>query len=159
MSGPDELRTIRLVQLPLRLWAETKQHTDELLREFTIIAAGRDDDTSDEHATPVRLLALVDALRQQYGAGSTERDDRLFAALDAGLESFEEVLELPAAAAGATQALGDMLDEADEYCRQGQHLLTLATPAEHVRFRQWYLREIARQLDGAAPTPWPQYAG
>ena len=51
-----------------------------------------------------------------------------------------------------------MLDEADRYCRQGRHLLTLATPDDLLAYRRWYLREIAEQLAGAAPVPWPVYA-
>jgi len=52
-----------------------------------------------------------------------------------------------------------MLDEADDYCRRGDHLLTLATPAEELRFRRWFVGEFVEQLGGAAPTPWPAYAG
>jgi hypothetical protein len=50
-----------------------------------------------------------------------------------------------------------MLDEADEYCRRGEHLLTLETPPELVRFRRWYLQEFVNQIAGAAPEPWPDY--
>ena len=46
-----------------------------------------------------------------------------------------------------------MLDEADEFCRHSD-LLTLATPADLVAFRRWFLGEIIRQLDGGAPRPW-----
>jgi hypothetical protein len=51
-----------------------------------------------------------------------------------------------------------MLDEADEYCRSGQALLTLETPPDAKLFRQWYLDEFIGQLSGAPPTPWPEYA-
>jgi hypothetical protein len=39
---------------------------------------------------------------------------------------------LPAGVGPAAQQLGDMLDEADEYCRRGDHLLTLAAPREEL---------------------------
>ena len=42
------------------------------------------------------------------------------------------------------------LAEADEFCRRGE-LLTLATPPEYVAFREWFLGEIVRQLDGQPP--------
>jgi uncharacterized protein YfaT (DUF1175 family) len=48
-----------------------------------------------------------------------------------------------------------MLDEADEYCRAGHHLLTLATPEELRVFRSWYLGQVAAQLSGAPAEPWP----
>ena len=62
---------------------------------------------------------------------------------------------MPPAAAGAAQQLADMLDEADEYCRRSDHLLTQATPAEELRFRRWFISEFVAQLGGAPPRPWP----
>jgi hypothetical protein len=61
---------------------------------------------------------------------------------------------VPASAGSAATALGEMLDEADEFCRAGD-LLTLAAPDDSVEFRRWYLGEIVGQLAGRAPTPWP----
>ena len=62
---------------------------------------------------------------------------------------------MPGAAAEASQALGDMLDQADAFCRDGSHLLTLAADADVVAFRWWYLRQFIDQIAGAAPVPWP----
>jgi hypothetical protein len=51
-----------------------------------------------------------------------------------------------------------MLDEADEFCRRGRHLLTLETPPELVVFRKWYLQEFIDQIErGAEPTAWPEF--
>ena len=50
-----------------------------------------------------------------------------------------------------------MLDEADESCTRGDHLLTLATP-EELRFRCWFIGEFVAQINGAPPTPWPDVA-
>ena len=70
-----------------------------------------------------------------------------------------EVLEfaLPEAAGPACVELGKMLDEADDYCRAGHHLLTLATPDEIRIFRDWYLGQVREQLAGAPPEPWPDH--
>ena len=78
-------------------------------------------------------------------------------ALERGESEIDLTYHVPPAAAGAAQQLGDMLDEADEYCRRGNHLLTLATPAEELRFRRWFISEFVDQLRGAPPTPWPDY--
>ena len=48
-----------------------------------------------------------------------------------------------------------MLEEADDYCRRGDHLLTLATPEEERRFRRWFIGEFVDQIEGKPPTPWP----
>ncbi len=153
MTTP-ELMTVLLRQYPVRLAVAAKQHNDELLREFTIIAAGRTDGTAQD-ALPSRLIAVMDVIRRQYGARLEERDAQLFAALDAGIEEIDVEQQLPSAAAGAAQALGAILAEADEFCRQGRHMLTLETPRDILRYRQWYLGEVVTQLEGGPATPWP----
>ena len=70
----------------------------------------------------------------------------------------ELAYHLPPAARQACVELTRMLDEADDYCRDGEHLLTLATPDDVRLFRDWYLGEMVRQLDGAPPESWPDYA-
>ena len=152
MTTGVELRTIRMLGLPVPLWAETKQHVDELLREFELMLAGRATD-HDGDDTPARLVTLANTLQAQYG-GSEERDAELFAALEAGRETVDLEIELPVEAAEGAKALDAMLDEVDAYCRRGEHLLTLASAPEMVAFRQWYLREVVAQLQGAPPTPW-----
>ena len=47
-----------------------------------------------------------------------------------------------------------LLDEADDYCRAGETLLTLATPAPALAFRRWFLGEFVRQAAGEPPRPW-----
>ena len=64
---------------------------------------------------------------------------------------------MPPAIGPACVHLVDLLREADEYCRHGD-LLTMATPPEAVVFREWFLLEFAKQVDGNPPTPWPEYA-
>ncbi|MEP6696234.1 MAG: hypothetical protein ABJA34_05055 [Pseudonocardiales bacterium] len=52
-----------------------------------------------------------------------------------------------------------LIDEADNYCRQGGTLLTLATPPEVKVLRHWYLGEFLRQGSGSPPIPWPVFIG
>jgi hypothetical protein len=47
-----------------------------------------------------------------------------------------------------------MLDDADEYCREGRHLLTLATPPDLLAYRRWYLQQFVDQARGRPATPW-----
>ena len=124
------------------------------MREFLLIADGHQHGHS-EHEVPVRLMNLVQALMQQYGAAAGPAEEQLADAIERGDHVIEDhLLELPAEAGPAAQALGDLIDEADEYCRRGQHLLTLATPTECVAYRRWYLDQVIAQLQGTAPIPW-----
>ena len=154
MSVTSPLIEVHLLALPVRLAARSQQHFEELTREFVLIAAGQHQGHS-EHAVPARLMTLVETLAQQFGAVAGPAEERLADAIDRGDQVIDDhVLEVPAEAGPAAQALGDLLDEADEYCRRGQHLLTLATPADCVAYRNWYLGQVISQVQGAAPIAW-----
>jgi hypothetical protein len=149
-----ELVEVRLLGLPLQVWQRTQEHVDGLLREFMLIV--QDDEA--RAATPGRLLGLIEELTAGYGEFSEEQRRQMEDALARGEAEIDLTYQVPPGAAGAAQLLGDMLDEADDYCRRGDHLLTLATPAEALRFRRWFIGEFVDQVAGRPPTPWPDYA-
>ena len=148
-----DLVEVRLVALPLDVWQRTQEHVDDLLREFTLVAQ----DEEARASVPGRLLALIEELTAGYGQFSVEQRAQMEAAVARGERAIDLVYRVPPAAAPAAQQLGDMLDEADEYCRRGDHLLTLAPPPDEVRFRRWFISEFVDQVGGAPPTPWPQH--
>ncbi len=147
----EGLVEVRLLRLPLDVWQRTQEHVDGLLREFALISQ----DAEARAATPGRLLDLVKELTAGYGGFSAEQRKAMVAAIDRGESEIDLTYHVPPAAGAAAQQLGDMLDEADEYCRRGDHLLTLATPPEELRFRRWFIREFVDQINGAPPTAWP----
>lgn len=155
-AAAQDLAIVVLVDVPVPLWSRAQAHGDELLREFALIAARLgEEDASD---VPKRLTELVDTLNRDYSGIGSEQESRLTAAATAGVQVIPElVFHVPPAVGGAVSALGAMLDEADGYCRSGRHLLTLATPADLVDFRNWYLGEFTRQLAGEPPLPWGSY--
>lgn len=153
------LHEVRLVGVPIAVHAAAQEHSAELMREMYLIAqqmhAGGGGGA--EHL-PVRLVQLVEALTGEYSGLTVAQDRQLEEAIARGVAAIDLEYRIPVAAAAAAQHLGAMLDEADEYCRAGQHLLTLATPPELVRYRQWYLGEFVAQLDGRPATSWPDFA-
>lgn len=158
MTAADDLVQVHLRQLPVPLWARAQQLSDELLREFALAASQADDEQA--HHLPGRLTQLMETLTQQFEGVSTEQEKQLFAAAEAGQGVIDDlVFQVPAAAAPASRQLGAMLEEADDYCREGQHLLTLAAPEDVVRFRRWYLWSFVTQIEGAGPVAWPDYDG
>jgi hypothetical protein len=153
----EPLFEVRLVQLPVALWAHTQERTDELIREFSFMAAHLHDPT-ESGAFPTRLVTLIEALTSRYGPVTAQQDTRLAAAAAAGdveipLLSFR----VPASVADAAVELARTLNESDDYCAQGEHLLTLATAPELVLFREWCLGDFTRQINGRAPRPWSDY--
>ena len=155
MTATGSLVEVHLLQLPVTLAVKAQQHFEEMMREFTLVATGAHSPHPDHHL-PTRLMQLVDGLVERFANTTDDADRRLAAAIERGDQTIDDhVIEIPAEAGPASQALGDMIDEADEYCRRGEHLLTLATPADCVAYRRWYLAEIIEQIAGHAPKPWP----
>jgi hypothetical protein len=152
MSTPvpsEPLHDVSVQRIPLKVLDRSRRHIEELSREFEFIA-----ESGGEDNTPARLLALVEKLRLRFAGLNETAEAELDAALEQGLESLDLVYRLPPAAAEASAQLDTMLDEADEFCREGD-LLTLATPPDQLAFRRWFLHEFVTQLTGGAPTPWP----
>jgi hypothetical protein len=106
---------------------------------------------------PTRLVDLVAALSGRYSMFTTEQEQQLADAIASGVPSVDLTYRLPRSVADAAAALDRILDEADDFCRDGQHLLTLATPAELVTYRKWFLEQLVDQADGQPPVPWEDY--
>ena len=151
-DAAPELITVRLVHFPLDLSGQSSEHFEGLKREFALLTIRHDEPAE----VPKRLLELVDALNDRY-SGMTEGTNRQ---RDAAIERGEKVLDelvyvVPPQVADACIELSNILDEADDFCRQGGVLLTLATPPPSVAFRRWYLGEFVAQARGLPPLSWP----
>ncbi len=150
--------TVHLLGIPVDLHLRSRQHSDDLLREFALITAGRPEPSAPaERGVPQRLLDLIEQLNRTYAGESAEAELALEKAQASGQATYDLTSTVPAGAAIAARRLAALLDESDEYCRTGEHLLTLATPPDQLRFRRWYLGEFERQAAGHPPTPWSAY--
>lgn len=149
-----ELYTVRLLGTPLELWARASEHSQELMREFALIALDRGGAT-----VPRRLLQLITDIRARYGGDSGADEQARAVALAAGRQTLDLVYRVPLTLRQACLDLDRLLDEADEYCATDAYLLTLAAPQDTVAFRRWFLAEFVRQLDGEEPRPWPGPTG
>jgi hypothetical protein len=142
-----DLVSVSILGMPLEVMQRSSEHSDELLREFALIRG-----EGSDHV-PARLLTLIEELRNRFGSFSEGARQAMQAALERGDETIDLHYDVPPAVGAAARQLGDLLDEADEFCRSGE-LLTLATQPEGVAFRHWYLDEFQRQIDGLPPRPW-----
>lgn len=148
------LHAVELRQLPVRLWAQAQEQTDALLREFALITTGS---AVADHDVPRRLLELVDHLDIRFAGVSSSQETALRDAAEAGLLVMDLTYQVPAEVVAAAEALDAMLDEADAFCADGTHLLTLASSGEVVRFRKWFLSQFAVQVEGGDPVSWPDW--
>jgi hypothetical protein len=141
---------VRILEMPLALLERTRQHQASLEREFRLLTLSTPEDRS--HVT-ARLLDLVRELNEQAGTIGVEQAEAVDAAWARGEATIDLTVPVPPAAAGACRRLVRLLDEADEFCQRGD-LLNVATPADCVELRRWYLGEFIAQIGGAPPTPW-----
>lgn len=154
-SDMGELHDVHLLQLPVRIWAQAQEQTDALLREFALITTGGG---MHSHEVPSRLLALIDTLDVRFAGVSTSQELALRDAAESGKLVLDDLAyQVPADVVGASVALGALLDEADTYCAEGQHLLTMAATPEVIRFRRWFLQQFVDQVGGKPAIAWPDW--
>ena len=149
-DGADGLHEIHLLNVPVRILVAGREHHDDVMREFAMLALAEDMDA--EH-TPKRMLELVDVLGRRYAAAAERPDAEVDAAVSRGEKSIDLVYHVPDHVADAADELAKLMDEADEFCRQ-RRLLSLARPPVVIEFSRWYLDEFRRQIAGAPPQPW-----
>jgi len=146
----DAVYEVRLLNVPVRLLVAGREHHDDVMREFAMLALG---DGMDAERAPKRLLELVDVLGRRYAAAAARPDAEVDAAIMRGETSIDLTYHVPAHVADAANELAALMDEADEFCRE-RRLLSLARPPLVVKFSEWYLDEFRRQIAGQPPRPW-----
>lgn len=149
----DDLVDVQLIGLPVPVHHRASTHMKALQREFDLIRQRERDITTIPH----RLLELIAELDDEFGGVGEQPVDELEDAVDRGATSIDLTYRIPASAGPASERLGELLDEADDYCRSGTHLLTLVTPPDALRYRKWFLAEFVRQTTGLPPVPWTEY--
>lgn len=146
--------TVWLLRYPVSLGMSTVEHVEDWVREFKLMALGREGGTSTADV-PVRLQAMVETLTRRYGVELSEPDRLRAAAAARGQATVD--LAYPTGgtdeAAATVRGWQAMLAEVDEYCR-AEDLLTLQRTPEQVRLQDWVSEQFLRQLGGEPPQPW-----
>ncbi|MDT7548095.1 MAG: hypothetical protein QOE84_489 [Actinomycetota bacterium] len=145
----DALHEVRLIGVPVRVMVAGREHHDELMREFALLALSR----SDIATVPTRLIELTQILGVQYGGAAARPDEEVDAALARGDETIDLTYVVPAHVVDGANTLSALMAEADEFCRTEQ-LLTLARSSVLFDFAEWYIGEFRRQVAGEQPQPW-----
>jgi hypothetical protein len=148
-SGDDTPHTVRLIHVPVRVLDATRQHHDELMHEFSLLAVA--EDIADD--VPQRMVRLIETLGARYADVNERPDAEVDAAIARGDDTVDLNYEVAAHVVEAADHLGSLMDEADEFCRREQ-MLTLQRSAVIKRFATWYLDEFRRQIAGEPPLPW-----
>jgi hypothetical protein len=146
-----QLHTVQLFNLPIALFLRTREHHDDLVREFTLMAIQRQH--SEAPRISERLSDLVETLGRRYGASAGRADAVRDAAIERGDATVDLSYEVPDTIVADLIRLTELTDAADEFCRNEQ-LLTLPRSPEMVAFAHWYNGQFLDQIKGLPPTPW-----
>jgi anti-sigma regulatory factor (Ser/Thr protein kinase) len=147
----DRVR-IHILDVPLALYVGFQHHFRELRREVRLLALAHQSD----YPLAKSLSDLFGTLDRQLreGIGVEQIDD----ALSQGLDSTDLVVHMPRATARTLMRFVELLDLADEFCRE-ERLLSLARSTEQRRFQTWFLGEFVRQAEGEPPRSWLESNG
>jgi hypothetical protein len=148
----DEHVMVALLNFPLQVFAHARQHHDELLREFALLALRPPEDRPG-HAVPGQLLTLIDSLGRRFGGVGDRSDALRDDALAAGETHIDLRYSVPRSAGPALTELHELMEQADQFCRDEQLLTIAATPVER-QFRAWFIDQFITQAQGAEPIPW-----
>ncbi len=136
---------VYLGDVPTSLLLQAKAHVDNLVREFTLAAAGAL--SGETSVVPTHLAQLIERVVNRFGEARMSIKHQALAAAARGEDRTRLELHLPRSAAQTGADYLRALDEVDNYARAAR-LLTLETLPQHRVFRRWYVEELTRQLAG-----------
>ena len=127
----------------------SEEHQADLIREFQLISMGAEPGRDGGVPLPRRLADLIVELLRDYTGAQEENLTAAHAAVAQGERTVHLVMDLPVAAVDAIHGILGALEEADDYCRRGEGLLTLATPPRIAEVRRWFVEEVTRQIEAS----------
>jgi GAF domain-containing protein/anti-sigma regulatory factor (Ser/Thr protein kinase) len=143
----EQTFTVELGDVPTDLLISAKAHVDNLVREFTLAAAG--EASGNSAAIPEDLARLIDTVVHRFAAARQAVKRQAIAAANRGERRTDLTVTLSLAAVESGEDYLAALDLADAYARDAR-LLTLETPPQHRVFRQWYVGALVEQVRRAA---------
>ncbi len=142
-----DLVEVRLRDLPVQVFADFRVRYHELCRELRLLALAHGE--AYPIAYELTEVALQVEQERRLARGVTQLDK----AIQAGLERVDLTYQVPTSSPATMGRLLELLEEANEFCRQERMLAVAATPQQQA-LQRWYLGEFVRQGAGADPQPW-----
>jgi len=150
VGDEERVEFVRIVGVPVRAFLESQDHQHDLIRELQLITIGAQFDVAKVEISH-RVAKLVASIHERYeSVRSATREQALAARARGDLLVDLDVPIVPDMAASLRHWL-ELLEEADELCRDGD-LLLLATQPEIRDLRRWYVETVIAALDGATPS-------
>lgn len=139
----DTVVDVILLDVPVALWAKARAHVDAVLSEL-----------GAQEGAAARLAELQRRIRDDYEVIAETADAELKSATVRRLETVDVAYPVPRRARADVDTYVAALNELDK-CSRAHGRKDLVTPKDCKAFWKWYYGEIAKQLDGGFPSPWP----
>lgn len=143
---------VRLVDVPVALFDASEQHTNDLMREFALMAAARPDLGRGHLYSD--LLAAADVYTHRPADVRGRIAESVAVARRSGWANVTVDFDADASAADRALAWEELLQRFDAMSREEQ-LLTLPAGEELRAYRSWYVQELVEQVrTGRSPVSW-----
>jgi len=143
---------VRLVDVPVALFVASEQHTNDLLREIALMAAGRPGAGRGHQYSD--LLATADLYAHRPAGARTRIAESVAVAQRGGWDSVTVDFDADTDAADAALAWEELLVRFDAMSGE-ERMLTLPADEELRAYRGWYVRELVEQVrTGRLPVSW-----
>jgi hypothetical protein len=144
---PADMLEIRLLGMPVELFAHLRRHFNELGRELRLLAL------SDPARYPLAVDFSETYLQVEYERRQVAGIDHLDQAMHEGDETVDLTYVAPPTAPATMRHLGDLIHRV--YAElSGTVLLSVSPPDDLIALADWYLGEFSRQATGESPAPW-----
>ena len=147
-AEPGELRQVRLVGMPVRLFAGFRVWYAEIRRELRLLSLAHPEDY------PVASALSELTLQVEQDRARARGIEALDAAIAAGQERIDLDYRVTPSTTDTMGRIDELLDRVEEFSRE-HSLLTVPPTPQQVQLRRWYLGEFVRQGAGEQPAPWP----
>lgn len=146
-EAPPELMRVRLLNMPVQVFADLRTRWAELRRELRLLSISH----GQEYPVAVELSELFPEVElersQSTGVSALDR------AIDAGETSIDLDYRVPTSVAQTMSRLLELSGQVDQFARE-ERLLVLAASPQQSDLERWYFGEFVRQASGQEPLPW-----
>src|SRR5688572_260942 len=139
-----EIAVLTVEAVPARLFLESQDQQQELIRELRLIEIAERFDLTVRNVSR-QLGMLISEILDAWDDVRASTRRQAVAALERGDEEVNLTIPVRPGLGEALRRWLALLDEADQFCRDGE-LLTLPPSDEVRQLRAWYVEEIVSRL-------------
>jgi anti-sigma regulatory factor (Ser/Thr protein kinase) len=148
----EGLERILFLDVSVPAYLALQQQNDAISRDVDLLLIGQSEGLN--LPVPDGLLAAAHRLRDRFEVPAGSFRLVVVAAEAAGETTVDLEAYMPPGVGQMAGAYVELLEEVEDYARQGYLFIDPPTP-ETVRLRRWFTEELIRQKEGIAPAPMP----